>query len=115
MGESYIWFCQTIRRATDLNAVLVRVLRAVLAGRKPKLPEAREHHFAIEEAVENARYLLPTKEGRRKLRRIIQQHLYNAGFRTDDIALRHAYRQWIDGSHDRVEFWRVDEQTRRRA
>jgi hypothetical protein len=113
--ENYSWFCQTIRKAVTLNENLARVLRAMLDGRKPRIPEDKEHHFAIEEAIENAKYLLGTKGGRGKLRRLINQHRYDAGFRTDDIALRMAFRQWVDDSRDRVIFLRVDEETRRRA
>ena len=116
MGD-YPWFCKTIRQAVAQNASIATALRAVLEGRKPRVDEeifaSIESRDALDEAIENGLQLAVTKEGRRELRKLIHQHRYNAGFRTDDIALRHAFRQWQDESKERVDLLRVTPDQRR--
>jgi len=117
MGN-YPWFCKTIRTAVTQSAAIATVLRAILEGRKPRIPEkvftSLESRDIIEEAIENSRILRQTKEGRKQLRKLIADHRYKAGFRLDDIALRQAYVSWCEDKED-VPLPRIEKPKRKRA
>lgn len=99
--NNFQWFKNVVRGYVETSEVLANIYQAVLDGVDPQMPdryvEAPDGAETFQLWVGQAHRYLQSIAGKAKLRRLISEHRYDAGFCVDDISLRRAYEHWTKG------------------